>query len=228
MVLTEFIAKIFVAIFGSHSAIATILISMVPIVELKGAIPVGMSADFWGNNALGGTEAFLYSLLGSCLVVPILALLFIPLLNWLKKTKLFRKVGMFLDNKVKKHSQDIEKKVSEDSDKKSNFKKALIKCISVFAFVAVPLPLTGVWTGTCVGVAIGLKYWQIVTSAVLGNIVAGLIIMFVCSAFPAFTTILFYIVLAIVLVLVIVMIIKIIRTPKEQSVESTKIDDEEK
>ena len=73
--MTEFIAKIFVAIFGSHSAIATVLISMVPIIELKGAIPVGMSVDFWGNNALTGTEAFLYSLLGSCLVVPIVALI---------------------------------------------------------------------------------------------------------------------------------------------------------
>ena len=222
--LTEFIARIFVAIFGKHSAIATVLISMLPIVELKGAIPVGMSSDFWGEYALGGTQAFLLSLLGSCLVVPILALVFMPLINWLKKTKLFRKIGVFLDNKVKKHSSSISKKVAQDSQskngvdsKKSDKKKSLIKWFSVLAFVSVPLPLTGVWTGTCVGVALGMKFWQVCTSVILGNVVAGLIIVFVCSIFPAFTTILFYIVLAIVFILIVVMIIKFIRGSKESA-----------
>lgn len=203
----EFLGGIFASIFGEHSILATILVSMFPLIELKGGIPVGMSIDFWGGNALSGTQAFLYALLGSCLVVPILALVFTPILNWLKRTKMFRKLGEMIDNKVKNHSESINEKMGQEKNAK---KKVWIKSILVFAFVAVPLPLTGVWTGTCVAVAIGLKFWQTCLSVILGNIVAGLIIVFVCSVFPAFTTIIFLIFLAIILLMIVYGIIKYI------------------
>ena len=61
--MTEFIGSIFASIFGVHSGIATVIISMFPLIELKGGIPVGMSVDFWGNYALNGTQAFLFALL---------------------------------------------------------------------------------------------------------------------------------------------------------------------
>jgi len=201
----ELLGSFFATIFGEHSIIATIIISMVPLIELKGGIPVGMSTDFWGNNALNGTQGFLYALLGSCLVVPIIALIFTPILNWLKRTKMFRKIGEMIDNKVKKHTKGIEEKV--DSEKTSS-KKVWIKSLAVFAFVAVPLPLTGVWTGTCVAVAIGLKFWQTCLSVILGNVLAGLIIVFVCSVFPQFTTVLFLIFLGIIALLLIAGVVK--------------------
>lgn len=221
---------IFAGIFGTHSILATIIIAMFPIVELKGAIPVGMNADFWGEYALSSGKAFLFALLGSCLVVPILALLFTPIINWLKKTKVFRKLGEFLDAKVKKHSTSIVEKtenidgVAED---KKNRKKLWIKMIGVFAFVAVPLPLTGVWTGTCVAVAIGLNFWQTVISVVLGNMVAGLIITTICAIFPQFTTILFLIVLAFVIGVVLYSIIKMLVAKKKDNIEVIEEDTSE-
>ena len=90
--MAEFIGGIFASIFGTHSGIAIVIISMFPLIELKGGIPVGMSVDFWGNYALNGTQSFLLALLGSCLVVPIIAFAFTPILKWLKKTKIFRKL----------------------------------------------------------------------------------------------------------------------------------------
>lgn len=222
--MAEFIGGIFSAIFGSHSWLATIIIAMFPVIELKGAIPVGMNEEFWGANALNGTNAFLLSLLGSCLVVPILALVFTPLIKWLKGTKLFRRLGQFLDDKVRKHSASIEDKA--DKKTTSTKKKIFIKMLGVFTFTAVPLPLTGVWTGTCVAVAIGLNFWQTVVSVVLGNIVAGLIITFVCAVFPQFTTILFLIVLAFVVAIVIYTIVKLI-LHKKSSHEYVEESDEE-
>ena len=210
--MAELIGSFFASIFGTHSMIATILISMFPIIELKGAIPIGMSVDYWGNYALSGTRSFLFSLLGSCLVVPILAIVFMPILNWLKKTKLFKKIATFVESKVKKHTDDIDKKVDNSSNKKN---KTWLKCLLIFSFVAVPLPLTGVWTGTCVAVIIGLKYWQTVLSVVLGNIVAGLIIVFVCSIFPAFTNVILYIFLACVVIFAIYGLIKGIISKKK-------------
>jgi len=209
--LAEFIGGIFSSIFGHHSTLATILISMFPIIELKGAIPIGMSVDYWGSYALSGTHSFLFSLLGSTLIVPIIALIFRPILNWLKKTKMFKSLGNFIDEKVKKHSQKIDEQVYVNK----NTKKTILKCLLIFSFVAVPLPLTGVWTGTCVAVAIGLKFWQTCLSVILGNIVAGLIIVFVCSVFPQIITILSIVFLAIVLTMIIAIVIKVILNSKK-------------
>ena len=216
--MTEFVGQLLASIFGTHSWIATILVSMIPMFELKGAIPIGMSSDFWGNSALGGVEAFLLSLLGSCLVVPILALLFKPLINWLKKTKVFRKLGETLDKRIQRKSDKVMQDVEDQTSEK---KKTWQKMLGVFLFVSVPLPLTGVWTGTCIAVAIGLKFWQTIVSVIAGNIVAGLIIVFVCSVFPQFTTILFYIIASIIIAMILVWLIKmLIEKIKHQKVKA--------
>lgn len=220
--MVNFLGKLFAGIFGTHSGLATVIISMFPLIELKGGIPVGMSKDFWGEYALNSITSFFLALLGSCLVVPILALIFKPIIEFLKRTKLFKKIGHMLDAKVKNHSESINNKTKNE---KSEKKKIILKMLFIFGFVAVPLPLTGVWTGTCVAVAIGLNFWQTVVSAVLGNAVAGLIIMTVCAVFPEFTTILFVIFLVFIVFMIIYAIIKnVIRSRKEKTL-STNIED---
>lgn len=47
---TEWIKELFARVFGDNAALATVLISIVPIIELKGAIPFGMSTAFWGRT----------------------------------------------------------------------------------------------------------------------------------------------------------------------------------
>ena len=88
--MAEWLKNIFVVIFGEHSGIATFIISMIPIVELRGAIPFG-SAAMWGENTLPIWQSFLYSVAGSTLVCVILTFLFMPIFNWLKKTKIFKR-----------------------------------------------------------------------------------------------------------------------------------------
>ena len=56
--MAELIGSFFAGIFGTHSILATIIIAMVPIIELKGAIPIGMSVDYWGNYALNNDIDF--------------------------------------------------------------------------------------------------------------------------------------------------------------------------
>lgn len=203
----ELFGKIFSTIFGGNSWLATMLISMFPIIELKGAIPVGMSVEFWGANALSEKEAFLFSLLGSCLIVPIIALVFKPIINYLKNTKCFQKIANAIMEKIKKSSSKVDIKTKKKS---TNPKvKTALKMLGIFLFIADPFPFTGVWTGTCLGVVCGLKFWQVVLTSILGNIVAGVLVTFVCSIFPQFTTILFFVVLAIILIMLMVWIIKL-------------------
>lgn len=185
-------------IFGNNSVLGTYLISMCPMIELKGGIPIGMSSQFWGGQSLNSVEAFLWALAGSSTIIFILPLVFNPILNCLKKTRIFKSLANFVETKVNKHSDEI------SSKRKSTF----LKCLGLFLFVALPLPMTGVWAGCCVGVAIGLDYWQIVFSVFFGNIIAGLVIVSICAIFPAFTTILAYIVLGIIAMAIVIGLIK--------------------
>ena len=139
---------------------------MIPIVELRGAIPFGAAKSFWGENALSLWESFAYSVLGSTLVCVILTFLFWPILKWLKHTKLFNKLAGFIERKLHKNSESIDKKADAEKNEKRVW---LIKFLGVFMFVAVPLPLTGVWTGTCLALFIGLSKKDTMISVISGG-----------------------------------------------------------
>ncbi len=203
----EWIRELFVRIFGSHSGIATFIISMIPIVELRGAIPFGSATSFWGNNALPLWESFLISFAGSSLVCVILAFIFWPIFNWLKRTKGFKKLAGFIERKLNRNSKSIDDKTEKESNER---KIVRLKMIGIFLFVAVPLPLTGVWTGTCLALFIGLNRWQSIVSAVAGNLVAGLIMTLISYFFADNTMIVLLVFLALVVVLILVEVIKAI------------------
>lgn len=244
--MSEIIGEIFKNIFGDNVILATILISMIPIVELRGGIPFGMSKAFWGKNALSSWQAFGWSVLGSCLVVPVLALFFLPVINWLKKTKLFKKFAEKIENMIKSKSANIQGKldkaeeesnvvdankaeqtnvvndnvnetnseskenavaVNKVEDKKLN-KQFWIKFFGVLAFVAIPIPLTGVWTGTAIAVMIGLDFKWTCLSVITGNLIAGVIMQTICAIFPNFTTTILLIFLGITALLIIFSLIK--------------------
>lgn len=209
--MTEFLHNLFATVFNGNVILATILIAMLPIIELRGAIPFATNPGFWGGFALNQWEAFGWSLLGSSAIVPIIALLFLPIINWLKKTKLFKKLALYIEDRVKSKSSNIEKA----DEKSKRFSKAYWKkLLAIFIFVAVPLPFTGVWTGTCIAVFVGLDYMSTCISVICGNIVAGLLITLILQFFPWLNNWLFYIFLILIAVVVIYEIIKIVINKK--------------
>ena len=199
--MTAFIENIFSSIFGNNVILATIIIAMVPMIELKGAIPFSMSQDIWGASKLSLWQAFGCGLLGSSLLVPLLALLYTPIIRWLKTTKVFRSLAEKIENKINSKKENIEAKSNDQT--LSSKKKLWAKIIGVFLFVAIPLPLTGVWTGTCLAVALGLGFWTTCATVIVGNTIAGLLITLISSFFGDSTMIFVYIFLAIILLLLI-------------------------
>ncbi len=187
--MSEWIQELFVTIFGSHSWLATIIISMIPIVELRGAIPFGSATAFWGDDALSLGESLLYSLIGSTLVCVILTFLFWPIFKWLKSTKAFKKLALWVERKLNRNAEGIKKKTQSEKDAK---KIKWLKIIGIFGFVAIPLPLTGVWTGTCLALFIGLNKKQTMATVMLGNVVAGLLMTMISYFFKDNTMIVFY------------------------------------
>ncbi len=184
--MVEAISQFLANLFQGNALIATIIISIIPLIELKGAIPFGMSKDFWGVHVLSSWEAFGASILGGAIISVILALTFKPIYEAVKDKKFFKSIINFFTSSVKQKTQEINEQTKEEQTTK---KKMFIKCLAAFVFVAIPVPGTGVYTGTVLAVFLGLNFWQTILSVTLGNILAGLIIMFICSLFPEFTTI---------------------------------------
>ena len=205
--MTELLHNLFASVFHNNVILATVIISILPVIELRGAIPFATNSGFWGSNALTNWTAFGWSWLGSSAVVPILALLFFPIINWLKKTRWFGKIAQGLENRIKNKSASIEN--AEEKSKKFS-KSYWKKMLAVFIFVAIPLPLTGVWTGTCVALFIGLDYLSTCCSVILGNAAAGLLITLILEFFPWLNNWLFYIFLGLIAVIFIYELIKFI------------------
>ena len=169
--MSEFIASIFGNVWG------TALMSVVPLIELKGGIVFARSVgfDFW--------TAFILSYAGSTAVFFAVFFLLKPILNLLKKIKL---VGRFAEKIENYFNEKAERtlKERENGDKRGLSERAL-KMLGVFIFVAIPLPLTGVWTGTAVAVFLNLKFKDAVLPVILGNIVAGVLISLLAELFLA-------------------------------------------
>jgi len=236
--MTEIIAEIFNKIFNDNVILATIFVSMVPIMELKGGIPFGMSEAFWGTNALSRWQALGWAYLGCSIVVVILYFTFVPIMKLLRKTKIFKGLANYIDTRIKKQTDKIEQSQSsaensklttsesqqveinteqanviktkvQDQNITTNSKnKKIYKMLGVLAFVSIPLPLTGVWMGVCVAVILGLNFWETFVSVQVGNLIAGIIISTICVIFPQFTHWLIYIFIIIILIAIIYEIIK--------------------
>ncbi len=203
--MTAAITNFFHTVFGDNVWLATILIAIIPLIELKGAIPFAMSVAFWGERALNAWSALAFAYLGSIIIVPLLALIFRPIYHWLKTKKFFNRIMDFLVGGVATKSDQMAADPTVQA--KSTTRRLWLKIMAVAVFVAFPVPLTGVWTGTCFAVLLGLNFWQTCVTVMVGNAVCGLIVAGVCSVFPQATNILLYVFLALVLVAVLVKVI---------------------
>ncbi len=176
---------------------------MIPIVELRGAVPVAIEMGFsW-------YEAFGYAFLGSIIVAPILLLILMPILNAMKKIKFFRGLANAVENLFQSKAESVRKKANKADSKNT---EDIIKMVGVFLFVAIPLPLTGVWTGTAVAVFLGLGFWKSLISVAVGNVSAGLIMTGLSLLFKdnlnLFLTIFMAVVLGVLVLNIIYLVVK--------------------
>ena len=170
------ITDVVLAVCFGVKELAVVLVSMVPIVELKGGIPIGL------KFGMGYWEAFWWAFLGSSIICIPLLLILGPVFRWAKGKKSIgdfftrvenvfkRKAGMNSDIAGEPRQTDV-----EPGDKSSNPKIPLSKIIGVFLFSMLPIPGAGVWTASFVAVLLGLSFGWAVISIIFGNLVDGLI-----------------------------------------------------
>lgn len=190
--------------------IAVILVSMFPLIELKGAIPVGMTEAF----GLSIIETALMAYIGSTVIAVLIFFLLKPIFKLLKKIKIFNLVirkleGLFI-HKAKKIAAKTEGRDVEKEAKR-------IMMIALLIFVAVPFPVTGVWTGTAIAVFLSLRFREAILPLALGNLIAGSIITLLTYLFAAYVDIIIYVLFALALVMLAYTIYKIAKsTPTEE------------
>lgn len=205
----------------ANDKLLVLIISAFPLIELKGAIPIGLKAgiDLWQSALLG--------YFGSTLVAIPLFFLLIPIFNLLKKIKFIKKLvqkieGVFY-NKARKLAENAHKKrkgetniSKEESDIQT--KKVLQKALLIF--VAVPFPVTGIWTGTAMAVFLNFDFKRAISAIALGNLIAGSIITLLTYFFSAYVDLIITVLLIIAIIMLIVLIIKIaITKPKTSDAE---------
>ena len=137
-------------------------ISMVPLIELRGAIPVGLSM-LWGSS-LPIIPLYAVCIIGNMLPVPFIYLFARKILIWGKDKRI---IGKFFKWCLEK-GENGGKKLKEKAGKRGLF-------FALLLFVGIPLPGTGAWTGTLAASILDMDFKQSIIAVMLGVVLAGVI-----------------------------------------------------
>ena len=131
------------------------LVSMVPLIELRGAVPIGTGLGLPWHLTL------IVAIIGNCVPIPIILFFIKKVLTWMRgcKVELFRKISNWLHEKAAKNRVKIDKYAAW----------------GLFVFVAIPLPGTGAWTGTLAASLLDMGFKKSVLACMGGVLLAGVI-----------------------------------------------------
>ncbi len=136
----------------------TVLVGMMPILEIRGAIPLGVALglDYW--------SAFFCSLIGNIIPIFFIVKYIRPLFDFFGRWKFFKKI---IDYATEKATRKIQE----------NPKLQSAVAFALFIFVAIPLPTTGAWVGSLVANFLDLPLKKAFPPLALGVATAGIIVL---------------------------------------------------
>ena len=139
----------------TKAILITLFWSMVPVIELRGAIPRGIVAGLDFKTAL------IVAIIGNLIPVPILVLFTTKVFAWLRtKSEWLNRLVTKLEEKGRSKQGSVEK----------------YKFWGLMLLVAIPLPGTGAWTGCLVAALMEMKLKDAFPAIALGVVLAGLIV----------------------------------------------------
>ncbi|MBQ3465203.1 small multi-drug export protein [Candidatus Saccharibacteria bacterium] len=146
--------------------LVVLIISMIPLVELRGAIPVAVGMD------LGLPEwlVLVVAIIGNIIPVPIIYFFARKFLEWGAKRK-WKPLKQFCNFCLKKGTKAGEKLLKKTGEYGAYF--------ALFLFVAVPIPGTGAWTGTLAASILNLNFKKTFIAITSGILVAGLLMLLI-------------------------------------------------
>lgn len=140
------------------------MISMLPIVELRGAVPVGHILAETGQmepaaKLKASLWVYLMAVIGNMIPIPFILLLLGPVSKFLMRWKCWENFFEWLFARTRRKSASIEK----------------YEALGLTLFVAIPLPVTGGWTGAMAAFLMGTRFPQALGCILLGVMTAGVI-----------------------------------------------------
>ena len=135
----------------------TMLVSMVPVIELRGGVPFGTALG------LPVGQALVAAIIGNMIPIPFIIVYIRRIFLWMRRKS--KKLNALVDK--------LEKKAHLKGQKVSKY-----KYVGLWLFVAIPLPGTGAWTGALVAAFLDMPLRRAVPSILCGVIAAGLIMTF--------------------------------------------------
>ena len=147
---------------GIPRQLVAFLVSMIPLIELRGGLPLArmMNLPYW--------QALPLCLVGNFLPIPFILLLIVPLFRWMKGTKLFRPLVEKLENRAMSKKDKIEKRAFW----------------GLVLFVGLPIPGTGGWMGALIAALLGLDWKKSCLAISIGILLAGAILSFISYGIP--------------------------------------------
>jgi len=144
----------------------TLLMAMVPVLELRGAIPVGI------GFGLHPAASFLAAVVGNILPVPIIILFVRKVFAWLRRiSPWFEGKVTWLESRAEKKAELIYK----------------YELLGLLILVAIPLPGTGAWTGALIAALLNIRLKMAFPVIALGVLVAGVLVTGIsCGLFAIF------------------------------------------
>lgn len=134
---------------------STILMAMVPVIELRGAIPYGVAAG------ISVKQALVCAIIGNLIPIPFILLFLRRVFVWM------RKISTGFENLVEK------------LELRAKRKKGIVdkyEIIGLIILVAIPLPGTGAWTGALVATVLDIRMRRALPAITIGVIIAGILV----------------------------------------------------
>lgn len=139
-----------------------IISAAVPVFELRFSIPYGILL-----LEMPYLHTYFLSVIGSIIPAPFILWLIPSILEWMKGTKTFGKLGTWIYNRGIKKSKSLDK----------------YSFWGLVIFIAIPLPGTGVWTGCLAASLIGVELKRGIVAAIMGTMIAGIAMVLLSSIF---------------------------------------------
>ena len=152
---------------GLGRMVFTMLVSMVPVVELRGGVPVGVALG------LPPWAALIAGIIGNMIPIPFIVVYIRRIFQWMRRR--IPRLGQLVDR--------LEKKAHLKGRKVTKY-----KYLGLFIFVAIPLPGTGGWTGALVAAFLNMPLRKALPSIFAGVVTAGLIMTFLTHTVTTLVT----------------------------------------
>ncbi|MDU6115838.1 MAG: small multi-drug export protein [Paeniclostridium sordellii] len=133
--------------------IKLMFLSMVPIIELRGAIPLGIAMN------LNPFYVYCICVIGATLIAIPIVVLFRNIIEYLRYKKYFNKIIRLIDRKIEGRAKKLK----------------AVSIIGIIVFVGIPLPTTGSWSAAAIASILKMRLRDSILGIFIGNAIAGLI-----------------------------------------------------